>query len=476
MPLVQTECRSLRPPRRARAVAVSFVVATGVLLGSPSGWAAMHTPPTRCATSSSPASWCAYEERFNSWRRDLAARVDASSSARLAGLPPRLPHTLRRSESCLLTEAELKSCHRVIVSWRNALESWLGRNGVAGGKTLALPKAPRWESAPQPAGDLTTTLASLFRLTADARARPEARRTVSMSFDAPLSRAAALRLAVGMGASRDIDLIGTFVGSESVVTAGLAGREARTTVPLTTSIAGQIDSLYRDQLQSTTELRSDLLAGSADARRDRRLARAVVDLARYRTMLRRRDPFVSGFIAEVDVPRVVAAMVATKSRIASLIVPEPGARPVTPTLRVTVREHADVQHNARVAAAPRAAAPLAASAYMPSSWLARTFPTGAPNRYGHHVKQTNLLFRWKGASRLAYYQAGAAGQRGFEAQARPYTGTPWSTNWWVSGSWSSNMPSAYQDDLTSDGGHPVFAIGSANARALRANAAYWAVY
>jgi hypothetical protein len=383
---------------------------------------------------------------------------------------------LRHSASCERTEADLRSCYRALVTWRNALESWLGHNRVVGSRALSLPSLPSWQGGTLLERNLTRTLASLFRLTVESRARAETRRRVSVSFDAPLARAAALRLAVALGASRDIDVVGTFIGADSVVTAGRAGHDAVTGVRSGTALERQFDGLYRDQLQSTAAVRHDLMVDGADEGGRRGIARAVADLTRYRRVLENRAPFVSGFTADVDVPELLAA-VATTSRVTSVIIPGSSSATFVPTLRATIREFSDVQPKVVAAKAQAASAPQAASAasaYMPNTWLARTFATGPANRYGLHRKQTNLIFRWKDASRLAYYQGAAAGKRGFEAQAVPYTGKPWASIWGPS--WGSNMPSAYQDDLTEDHRYSVFAIGSANGRALTANKVYWANY
>ncbi|HEX2126137.1 MAG TPA: hypothetical protein VHF45_06205, partial [Thermoleophilaceae bacterium] len=106
------------------------------------------------------------------------------------------------------------------------------------------------------------------------------------------------------------------------------------------------------------------------------------------------------------------------------------------------------------------------SVYMPSGWNGRTRVIDGSR------KNSYMGFAWTQPGTLNWYQGDDPHDRGFEVQAYPLEGDEiWSDDW--SGGWWSNLPDAYRDDLASDAKYKVFAIGSANGRALRYQKKYF---
>jgi hypothetical protein len=129
------------------------------------------------------------------------------------------------------------------------------------------------------------------------------------------------------------------------------------------------------------------------------------------------------------------------------------------------------------ASLPRAATRSAAAAgigdrdYMPSNWAARTYPYGSANRFGWHLKRTDLLFSWKARGSQSYFD-GSPGTRGFEAEAYPVGSKHYSRGWASFWSWQPATPNTYRDDLFEDGANPHFALGAARGNLLAYNTIY----
>lgn len=108
---------------------------------------------------------------------------------------------------------------------------------------------------------------------------------------------------------------------------------------------------------------------------------------------------------------------------------------------------------------------------MPSNWAARTYPYGSANRFGWHLKRTDLLFSWKARGSQSYFD-GSPGTRGFEAEAYPVGSKHYSRGWASFWSWQPATPNTYRDDLFEDGANPHFALGAARGNLLAYNTIY----
>lgn len=105
---------------------------------------------------------------------------------------------------------------------------------------------------------------------------------------------------------------------------------------------------------------------------------------------------------------------------------------------------------------------------------------------GDFIKNHIVLVQWSqqcffttcfGDNGLSWYAGDDPGERGFEIEVTPADETQlWSDDWrgdHDDGSWASNLPSAYRDDLTSDPQPLPFAIGTAAGTDLDENHQYW---
>jgi len=431
-----------------------------------------------------PPPWCEYATSLEAWRLSLASTVDALSPAELSGPVPLPPQTFKDPERCLGDEAALTACYGAGRAWQQELDAWLDANAVSANDAAALPVIPTWPDAPNPeAADLVQATHGLYSLTIRSRANNASRARVTVTFDRPLGAGQAASMLDVAGAEPNIEAFGTFLAPESIVSAGTNGPQD---LPTLAPISTQLTDFVEQQVQSAEAMQADLMTEVAETDPpDPAVARAIIDVTAYRNALGADRPFISGFTATVNERALLQMIAATDSRVLSVTIQDPTTTDVISPPAARAREFATAtsafpagsdQPAARAAAPAARAAGIAGTSYMPSKWRARTYPTGPANRFRHHVKQTNMQFEWKRTGSLNYYRAAASRQRGFEAQAHPYTGTPWSRDWHTEDSWNSNMPRAYRDDLFSDGTYKNFAIGSGNGRALKANTRYWANY
>jgi hypothetical protein len=134
----------------------------------------------------------------------------------------------------------------------------------------------------------------------------------------------------------------------------------------------------------------------------------------------------------------------------------------------------------------RAADDIAQEDYMPRLWYVQTDlienpgDPGSPPPRGASLKMTMIRVQWETDTNLSWYQGDDHHRRGFEIESYPASADAiWSDGWSGdedAGSWASNLPSAYRDDLTSDGDIKHFAIGTGDAKSLVAGDDYWVNY
>lgn len=140
---------------------------------------------------------------------------------------------------------------------------------------------------------------------------------------------------------------------------------------------------------------------------------------------------------------------------------------------------------------------ISAKDFMPRLWnpstaLVADVPSTSippyPGPRGQYLKQHTVLVEWSqscappfidcGSNGLSWYSGDDPRERGFEIEVVPADETQlWSDDWEQGsdegGTWASNLPDAYRDDLTSDGQPRNFAVGTPAGADIQENIQYW---
>ncbi len=421
---------------------------------------------------------------IDDWLDSLRTYVDGLSVLPLLGEPTAPPADYKSPDACFTGTGVLRACYRRLVDWQQDMDAWLALNLVSGTNAANLPTMPVYEDAPNPeTTELLRGAAALFDLTSDVRADPNANRVATLSFERSASPSEANAVFSATGATGDLHLFGTFMTSDRTYSGGGSGEKDEDDVPVPATPAQQLAHFYGTRFQITADLVADLQADNQEVPGDPETLTALADAQAYHDAISRGDPYVSGFTGVVRERDVLQAIHDNATLLKAVTIPQPyadGTDATGPsmTLEAAVRNFNDAEAAPPATRDTTARAARPGTSYMPSRWRARTRLVGGANRYGHHVKRTQIRLEWKRIGSLNYYRGDKNHKRGFEAQARPPAdGTPWSRAWWTQDSWDSDLPGAYRDDLFLDiPPNKNFAVGTGYGRSIRANRRYSIYY
>jgi hypothetical protein len=294
------------------------------------------------------------------------------------------------------------------------------------------------------------------------------RRTALISFHHPVTVEYIQSLVTSMGLAHAKSLRGTFEEIAKPITAGAYENPALPAEP----ILLQLEAFYTEQLSGIDDVVGGLNDDLADetAEEQTETQATIAEVEQYRTALQGRAPFVTAIVA-VDVAGLISETgnIATPIKTADLLSSgaalEADDAPGTDRSMTADADVGDPGPDADLSGASHSKA----SEYMASGWNGRTrvYDGGKKNNY--------IGLAWTQRGTLDWYQHDDPHDRGFEAQARPKPpGDTWSDDW--EAGWKSNLPDPYRDDLTTDDKYKIFAVGSANAKALKYQKKYFGWY
>ena len=404
-----------------------------------------------------------YAAELAEWRRTVE-RIVEEGSPEFTGPMPSPPAGWRTPSNCRFEDGEVRVCFDSVKQWQTALRGWLEANKVSGPDAARLPDMPRYDyGRDRVARWLARAAVFAFARVRENAADPEARRTVLIGFHHPVTIEYVETLAKTMGLAHARSLRGTFEEIAKPITAAAYENPELPEEP----ISFQIDAFYEEQLRGIEDILDGLKVDTRDESDEERgeTEATMREVDEYRTALLGRAPFVTAVVADVEVAGLVeeTGNIATPIKTAELLPQdaplEAGNAPGTDRSMTADTDVGDPGPEAK----PGETEP---SGYMPGGWNGRTRVAG------DNLKDTYMAFAWTQPGTLDWYQGDDPHERGFQAAAYPYEGDPvWSDGW--SGGWESNLPDAYRAELVPDAKYPVFAIGSANGRALKFRAKYF---
>lgn len=444
-----------------------------------------------------------YAQEVAAWSADVQQRVDAALPLSLTRPFPATPVRWRDPAGCAASESATHDCFEVGKGWQADVGQWLRENDPAAQATPNLPDMPIYGYArDRLARELTRALAGGFAAERDSAADITARADVLISFHAPQTPAALTTLQATIG----------FVGLTSAKAIWEPSTDA-SAVPVSAGfydrsvdlLSNQIDYFYSQQAVAADEvidgLQDDLQQASQTADEAAGTQASIDDAQAYKAFLSQRGALVTGIVVRADLSAVLRALQAPGSALKSVeelagdVASADGADGALRTdfeaSHEAARRDSAEGTSGTAAAGTRAAATRPSRTYAPNLFNLRTYAETAASS-SPYIKKTYMGFKWNQSGTLDYYRGDDPHDRGIEMQGRPPAGSPiWSSDWEgddvrgclvtssdpsCKGTWNSNMPDAYRDDLFEDGDYKSFAIGSGNGRALRYKRGYWAYY
>ena len=405
-----------------------------------------------------------YSSELASWQTDVERQVEEGLGGPLSGPMPAPPASWRTPSNCRPEDAEVRVCFDFVKQWQTAIRDWLETNKATGSTAARLPDMPRYEyGRDRVARWLARAAAFAFERVRENAADPEARRTVLIGFHHPVTIEYVESLSKTMGLTHARSLRGTFEEVGKPITAGAYENPELPEEP----VSLQVDAFYEEQLAGIDGVLEGLETDLRDETDEERAETdtTIAEVKDYRDALLGRAPFVTAIVADVDVAGLVAETgdIATPIKTADLLSQEvPLEADDAPGTDRSMPVYADEGDPGPEADPGREEA----SSYMASGWNGRT------RVLGDSRKSSYVGLAWTQPGTLSWYQGDDPHDRGFEVRAYPQEGDAiWSDGW--SGGWTSNLPDPYRDDLASDAKYPVFAIGTANGRALRYQRKYF---
>jgi len=334
-----------------------------------------------------------------------------------------------------------------------------------------------------------------FGLARAGAADPQTPVLVKLSFNAPRSEAQMLDPVMGPGLPSARVMRGYFAATNPI-TSGFHDRATPAT-----PLAQQLRYLYTQQQANASDAVTNLtqtLGDETDAEGRAGTQQSIDDALAYRTELQARGPLVVGIVGEAS-PAQIAAVLTSPVTAVKAVEFVGGDSLVGPSF---IRSDAEVVDDlsAMTPEAHRLANQRSSSGSSDGGEndnnKAREY---APNLYNlqsriadrRNIKKHYQGIKWEQRGTLDWYQGDDEHDRGYESQGvvNP-PGPRWSTDWQgddrqgclyaeddrCSGTWTSNLPDPYRDDLFQDGDYKQFAIGSANGKGLKRWAGYWSQY
>lgn len=408
-----------------------------------------------------------YAGELASWKVSVERQVDEASPEPLTGPMPSLPASWRTPSYCRPEDGEVRVCFDFVKQWQTAIRDWLEANKATGSIAGGLPDMPRYDyGRDRVARWLARAAVFAFERVRENAANPDARRTALIGFHHPVTIEYLESLMSSMGLTHARSLRGTFEEIGKPITAGAYENPELPEEPL----PFQVDAFYTEQLGGIDDVVEGLHVDLDDETDEERAETetTIREVEDYRTALLGRAPFVTAIVADVDVAGLVAETgnIATPIKTADLLSPdvplEADDAPGTDRSMTADADVGDPGPDTKPGSSE-------ASNYMASGWNGRT------RVVGDNFKNSYMGLAWTQPGTLNWYQGDDPHDRGFEAQAYPLEGDSiWSDDW--SGGWKSNLPDAYRDELASEDKYKVFAIGSANGRALKYQKKYFGWY
>lgn len=404
-----------------------------------------------------------YASRLAEWQATVERVVEEASGEPLTEPMPAPPAAWNTPSNCRPEDAEVRVCFDGVKQWQTQVRDWLEANKATGSAAARLPDMPRYEYArDRVARWLARAATFAFERVRENAADPEARRTVLIGFHHPVTVEYLESLTESMRLTHARSIRGTYEEIAKPITAVSYENPELPEEPF----LFQVDAFYEEQLGGIDDvlggLKDDLGDETEEERAETEATMEEVDA--YRTALLGRAPFVTAIVADVDVAGLVretgdiASPIKTADLLSQDVPLEADDAPGTDQSMPWYADEGDPGPDADPGREE-------ASGYMPSGWNGRT-------RVTDNRKSSYMGFAWTQPGTLNWYQGDDPHDRGFEIRAHPLEGDPiWSDGW--SGGWWSNLPDAYRDDLASDVKYPVFAIGSANGRALKYQKKYF---
>jgi hypothetical protein len=487
-PLPFASDRTYRVPGFTAGVPLRLRVTATNEVGSTTVYSALTSAVAQISPSDPSAR---YQAELDAWYGDMSAAATAAQGSP-ATSPPAIPPDWGQPGSCTSSAASVGACFSRIRDWARGLKEWLEQHRILGSDANGLPQMPVFDYAPkQFSTDLTYAYAGAYNAVRESRANPAGTTTVALTFHRSLSATELSVLASQLGITTAWAMRGTFSDAENVITAGFNDSSGD-------PLAVQLETFYSDQELSMVDvlegLNEDLL-GAGTAEEQTGAQATINDALAYRTALGNRDPLVSALSADVALsaadPLLASDSLVKAVQLAPSLDASSGYVDGADSLGIDVEMIPALPEPIED---PVAVASTAKSSYMPGYWNGRVKPDGRARDDGLKRKNNYTGMRWKTRKSLDWYE-GDPGKRGFEPQLETYRENPdsdpprYSTNWggkarrgclettreYCRGTWNSNMPEAYRDDLTSDSWE-VFSVGTANGSKLQKGAGYWSYF
>ncbi|MDQ3933755.1 MAG: hypothetical protein M3340_03895 [Actinomycetota bacterium] len=405
-----------------------------------------------------------YASQLAEWKATVERQVEEALGGPLSGPMPALPTSWRTPSTCRSEDGEVRVCFDFVKQWQTAVREWLEVNKATGSVAARLPDMPRYDyGRDRVARWLARAAVFAFERVRENAANPLARRTVLIGFHHPVSSEYLASLTESLRLTHAKSLRGTFEEIGKPITAGAYENPDLPEEP----ILFQVDAFYEEQLRGIEDVVGGLKVDLRDetAEEAAETEATMFEVEEYRTALLGRAPFVTAIVADVDVAGLVRETgdIATPIKTADLLSPEvPLEADDAPGTDRSMTADADVGDPGPDAKPGE----TEASGYMPSAWNGRTHVVGDIR------KNSYMGLAWTQPGTLGWYQGDDPHDLGFQLAAYPLEGDSiWSDRW--SGGWKSNLPDAYRDDLVSEAKYKVFAIGSANGRALKFQRKYF---
>ncbi len=434
-----------------------------------------------------------YDNELAAWTQTVTDRVRAAHPLGIATPLPSPPRDWASSAACRVSSATIGSCFDRVTAWYAQVGLWLATNAVSPAVAGTLPDVPTFHYGRELlARELTQATTGAFALARAEVKDPTARVTVKLSFHGPIAPQTLTGFAATAGMASTRAMRGYFTATLPITSGFHEGAS-----PI--ALQGQIDHFFSEQIEQTHEAEDGLnhtLSQLTDTKSKAGVTASIADIQAYRALLQEREAVFAGAIASVPAGQFGAALRMPGSPVKAVEIVGAGDAYSPQYVRTDSEGVADLPAlspaDHRLARARSGDGDgnsedggendnLRARQYAPNTYNVRTYTTGF-GEYPYH-KNTYHGIIWEQEGTLSWYAGDDEHDRGYEAEGVVKNGGYiWSEDWQGQdkgngrGTWESNLPDAYRDDLAFDGDYKQFAIGSANAKKLRYHAGYQSTY